>query len=294
MELIQDRYTNLILYDSSERCDPRVDYIPLIDVTGVEITFKETSDNIEEDKHFIVDDTQKAKLKAIHDYEGYDFSAYIANKSASFIINNVDIEVEMVENLPDIGHLVSEMQQQLGESVLVGNLENRLTIETIDTGADTFIHVVGGDLLDIIGLEIGVHRGNSIPWGDVDITQGDLQFTFYPEDLGFSVDVPIGKLDVQVVTSYGSYYTYVDDYEEYCYKQIEMWRALYLENIALNFNEFTKIEERVYTETEVSMESFIIFDSVLKAFLSAIEVGNSLVASKLLVYLENYIELHEL
>jgi len=301
IELIQDKYTNFVLYDGSDRCDSTVEWVEPKDVTGISVIFTSESDALEIDRHVVIDDTQRAIVQGTVDFLGFDFSAYLAHRNIVIEQNGVVYEVVVTEDTASASDLASLLQAGLGTSMVVTVEGDKINIRSTyspsvygDRAPD--IEVLGGTLLEMIGIEVGVYRSNFINWGSTLLTADDLRFTIYKEDLNFPEGIPIGKWVVQTIVSYndGTTSVVVDDYEEFTYKQIELYRASYLENIAKKFNDFDLIEQRMQTLDELSMKSFMTFDSVYKAMLSVIEVGNSLQVSKLLVYLQSYIKLNNI
>ena len=57
LELVQDKYTNLIMYDGSNRCDGD-DWIPLNDINLIDIVLKNTSSDLINDRIIRISETR--------------------------------------------------------------------------------------------------------------------------------------------------------------------------------------------------------------------------------------------
>lgn len=297
IELIQDKYTNFILYDGSDRCDYTEEWVEPVDVTGITMVLTDESDALELSRTIIVDSTQNAKAQCMLDFNGFDFSCYLCHKDIMVSIAGEDAyTVTVTENMDTATELASFLDTEI-DGVTVTAVNDRLLFVSDltpsgESGLDSpQINVLGGSLLELIGLQVGVYNGNTIEWGDSNITQEDLRFTISPIDLGFIEEMPIGKWVVETIVTHSGG-THIDTYTEFSYKQLELYRAKFLEDIAKKFNDFDLIEQRMQTKMELDMKAFMTFDVVYKAMISAINVGNSLQVSKNLLYLHNHIKLN--
>jgi len=292
LELIQDKDTNIIIYDGSNEGNTTIDWLPVDKITSIYFSFLGTSDNLTHTKTFIMDNSNKAITISNIDYSGNDFSTYLADKTTTFIINGEQREVHLLTNIPNISALVIELNNQLTGLAVVTAFGNRLKIATITTGSTASIQILTGTLNGVIGLEEGIYRGNDIYWNTANITRRDLLYVIYPEDMGFVDEFPISKWDITYTVSHTDITTPIINvsYTEYTFKQIELYRALTLEHYAKTLPAFTEVEQRLLTDYEVHINSFIVFDSAYKAFKAAINVGNYLVVDKLLLYLSDYIK----
>jgi hypothetical protein len=293
IELVQDKYTNFIIYDGSDRTNVMETWIDISDIYGIQYTFTADSDILTEDVTFTIDSTQKAKCQGNEPFYSYDFSAYDCAETMTFIVNGVENEIEIDSNISSISDLISEINSQLTSTdVTVYANGQYVAIATVGTGSSVYITTVDGDLLTRLGFALHItYRGHDIPFGDPSLTQADIYYYVYVEDLGFTSEIPDARWETIAVTTYipsMTPLTYTDEYIEYSYKLTEIFRALSFEYIAKNFKEFELVEQRCWTDLERYMYSILQFDAAYKAFLSAVDVGYDTVAIEMLEYLVNY------
>jgi len=287
MELIQDKYTNFILYDGTERCKPG-DYIALADIEHIDIVFKDTSSDLETNHLFRLNSDQKGIVLEYGAFESVDCTCYECVKTLSLEVDGVSQVFECNTNITTVGEMVNMLNAQnttLDMIFILGPIGIRGV--TTNAGEEHYIKVIGGDLLKYLKWNIGIYKGNDINWGAT-LAQKELYFYYNIEDLGFSKEIPEGYFDVQIITEYNHGEIYVQDYTEFTYKQTEIYRAMIFEYIANRFEELIKVEQRYQTEFELFMQKSVYFDSMFKAFLASIEVGNEYRSYELLKYLIDY------
>jgi hypothetical protein len=295
IELIQDNYTDIIVYDGSDRTDVTYTWIALTDITGITVTFLSTSEHLDENKTYTFDDDQTGKHVGNVAFTGYNFSAYDAAETLTFTVNGIDNVISVDDNMTTAALLAAEIDLQLTSTdVTVSAVGNYIKIETNNTGSDEEIEITGGTMLDRIGWRVGIYRGNDILWGDPALDQTDMRYIIYPEDMDFEGEFPEGYWNISVTTYYndGTPNTYTQTYTEYTYKQTELYRAQVFEKIAKYPYEYSNIEQRAWTTEEQWMYKMIHFDAIYKSFLASLEVGNQTVASNVLDYLIDFQDLN--
>lgn len=310
-ELVQDKYTNFILYDGSIRSNLQVDWINIDEITKVELVFTDKSDELKENKNYIIDFTKKAIHNGNKTFTYYDFSGYDKEENMRVIINGVTYDILVDSYIMSIDEMVNVIQSFIpDEQANVYNDGDKISISTRYTGLDQVIQVVGGTLADRIGWRVGIYRGNDWEWNSSLAEQKDMFFYIYPQDLGFSDTIPDTRWLVEIHVEYNGvipitteqhnfnledYWTkvpatlsYQTNYTEFSYKITEIYRAKIFEHISKNFKKFEKVEQRTWDTLEQTMYSILQFDAVYASFKAAMDAGLSDTSYELLNYLINY------
>lgn len=294
LELVQDKYTNFVLYDASDRTNVQYTWIPLADISSVELIFKSTSEHLTEDMVYVLDMSKKAIHYGNEPFTGYNFSGYDCSEELVYKVNGVEYTITMDTNVTNITDLVAKMNsaRPLPWGIYFHQDGYYIVMDTIATGSTAYFEIVGGALATRLGLRPGIYRGNDLLWGSPLLLQKDFYQYIYAEDLKFA-QIPDGQWDVEINVMYNNGHSIIDvlyqtSYTEFSYKLTEIYRAKMFEYIAKNFKDFEVIEQRAWTELEKTMYSILQYDAVYKAFKAAIDVGNSRTANTTLSYLINY------
>jgi len=286
--LIQNRYTDWIVYDATNRCDGNTR--PLIeDLIEIRITF--SGPELNHNKTYIFDDSKKAKITAYGTFDGLDCTQYLNTKNLSLEVNKVQHNAEFKNIYPDTDAMVDALNVEFSSlEILFINNGDYISAETTTTGSNVYIKVIEGSLLDSIKWNIGVHRGNNFLWNTPNVLQKDLNFMISREDFGYeTLEVPESYWNIHGKIVFSTEENNIlDDFTEFSYKQTEIYRAKIFEYLANNFTEFNKIEQRWQTDMELFMQRNIYFDALYKSFLASIEIGNTDRAYELLNIIIDY------
>lgn len=296
IELTQNRYTDFIVYDGTQRCMTD-DYITLKDISEVTLTF--TGPNVINNKIYKFDSTMQGKLTAYAEFEPVNCSGYLEQKSLSLIVDGTAVTGIFEGNYTNTTEMIAALDTQFASlNINFVNNGHHINANTTTTGEDVYIQVVGGDLLDYVNWNIGIYRGNNFSWGDPTVLQKDFSFVISAEDFGYDNGlIPETYWNIQYNIAYDIGFgtnLYIDNITEFTYKQTEIYRAKTLEYISRNFTEFLIVEQRWQTDMEILMQKSIYFDSVYKSFLASIEIGNINRSYELLNILIDYKLLNEI
>ena len=87
--LIQDKYSNLILYDETIRTS-NSNFISLDKINAIQISFKDTSSFLNTNHIFRFDNTELAYVIPYDNFEPFDGSDYNNSKYIKILCNNVE------------------------------------------------------------------------------------------------------------------------------------------------------------------------------------------------------------
>lgn len=293
IELVQDAYTNFIVYDGSDRTNTQIDWIDVSSVNKVEVVFKSTSEHLTDDMNYIIDSSQLARHIGNVEFFTHDFSGFEGSEQLLVNVNGNDYELMVNGNMTSITMLVNDLNSQLTDSVFFFIEDgNYVEMRTWEAGSEQVIIPVVSQLGTRLGFRPGVYRGNDIVWGST-LTQKDLFHYIYIADLGFVDNIPDGQWDIEVYVEYVSNIpptisSYQSAYTEFTYKLTEIFRAKMFEYIAKNFKDFEMVEQRAWTTVEKTMYSTLQYDAAYKSFVAALDVGNTRACNTILSYLINY------
>lgn len=296
IEITQDKYTNFIVYDGSDRTNVQIDWIDVQDLTKIEVIFKSTSEHLNDNMNYVFDTSKKAIHRGNDPFTSYNFSGFDKAETLLFNVNGIDYTLIVNTNITTIAQLVSVLNAQMeGGNEVFNNVGQYVEIRTINTGSSQYIIIYDSVLGSRLGFRPGIYRGNDINWGSPSLLQKDIYQYIYIEDLNFVGSIPDGQWDVQINVEYdegGGVIVYTDPYTIFSYKITEIYRAKIFEYIAKNFKEFEKVEQRVWTTVERTMYSILQFDAAYKSFKAALEVGNLRSSNTILSYLIQYRQLN--
>lgn len=295
-ELVQDKYTNLILYDNSTRCDGASDWIDIDSLNQIDITFKSTSSIVETNHTFRFDNTKNAYVIAYDDFIPFNGSDYNNAQGITLEINGVEYAASCDENMSDKATMIAWLTTNITspDVTFYDNGDKIYAVTTDGSGTDSNIKIIDGTLLDYLCWNKGNIKGNDFVWNDASVEQPDLYFTLETDAIDLLDEISDGYLDVELYIEYtdGSTQTYTDSWTEFLYEITEIYRARIFEYIANNFVDFQTVEQRWQTDMEIFSQKSIYFDALYKAFLAAVTVGNKTLAYNLLLELVTYRELN--
>ena len=293
--LIQDKYTNFITYDKSLKCDGD-DWILTEEINSLTIILKEESEK--NNKIYKFDNTNRSYVIGHSVFESYDFSTYLGTRTLSINVNGIDVSVELKVNIPDATVLVDTLNALIAPittEIVLTNNGGIIEAHTTTTGYTSYIQVNECSMLEVINWNKGIYKGNDFEWNTTGILQKDFNFQIDYDDMGYENEIPESCWNVQVIIEYTrntTDYVYTSEYVEFTYKQSEIYRAKMFEYIANNYTSLIEVEQRLQTDFEIFMQKSVYYDSLFKAFLASIEIGNKTKGLELLDYIIEYKQLN--
>ena len=200
MELIQDKYTNFILYDGTERCKPGT-WIDVTDIEQIDIVFKNTSDNLETNHLFRLSDNRKGYVLPYDAFVPLNCTCYECVKTLSLEVDGDTQVFECDTNITSANDMVTMLNAACTLDMMFIETAGTIAASTTNAGEEHYIKVLGGDLLEYLKWNIGIYKGNDINWGAT-LTQKDLYFYYNVEDLGFTDEIPEGYFAVESIDAF--------------------------------------------------------------------------------------------
>lgn len=295
--LIQNKYTDFIVYDETQRCLDN-DYISLDEISSIILTFN--GPEVVNNKIYRFDSTMQGKITPYDEFEKVTCSGYLEQKSLILNVDGTTVIGTFEEDYNDADKMKIALDAAFATlDISFTSVGGYIYANTTNIGTESYISVLGGELLDYLNWNIGIYRGNDFSWDDNTISQKDFVFTLSVEDFGYvdENEIPETYWNIQYDITYNAglgITTYTDDMTEFSYKQTEIYRAEMFEFISRNFTEFLTVDQRWQTDMELFMQKSIYFDSLYKSFLASIDIGNIERSYELLTKIIDYKSLNEL
>lgn len=292
--LVQDKYTNLLLYDESTRCDGSPDWINIKDLTQLDLTLLSTSSIFETNHTYRFDNTKNAYIIPYGDFIPFDGTEYNNVRDINFTCNGYNYEVSCNQNMHNATAMVTYLNTNVTlTDMIFYNEAEKIFAKTLNgNGTDDYIQITDGTLLDNLCFNKGLIKGNDFNWQDPSVIQSEVVFTIEPQAIDLLDEIPEGYVDCSLYIKYepivGPSGFVTNTWCEFLYKQSEIYRAKIFEYIANNYTEFQLVEQRWQTDFEIFMQKSIYYDALFKSFLASLEVGNKTRGYFLLTELVNY------
>ena len=324
LELIQDKATNFVMYDNSQRGYYPNLYIRLNDIYRIQVKFKSTSEFLSEDKIFILDYSQKAIHEGQHTIDLTRTAAWTVLHPETLILQvlgsnvlTLVLDTAQTTNAGVVTYLNTIVFEnttvlygthtKLSELIEVYLVGDRLCIRTIDAGATEYIKLLGGTAMITFGWLQGIYWGNTLPLGTTSsdgifTLQSQMQYTIHIDDFGeVWSEIPAGYWYVEWTVYWKQYENHggtmmyviqqpiVFSYTECTYKQFELYEARLYEWESRQHFKYREVQQGYASDEEIWIRKMLTFSGVLRALRQTIEIDSISRYQKLRDYLNSFI-----